>query len=333
MTSARALTGCLTGTAVGDALGLPYENLSPRRRRRMFPDPDQYHFLFGRGMFSDDTEHACMTAQALLVSGGDPERFARSLAWRLKWWLLGCPAGTGRATLKACLKLWVGVPPHRSGVFSAGNGPCMRAPILGVAHGHEPDRLRDLARRSTRVTHTDPKAEHAALAVALAAHLSATEAALPPNEAAERIVAGLDSTAGELTGLIRRAAAAADRETDAFAADLNLDRGVTGYVYHTVPVVVHAWLRHRDDFRSAVLAVIRCGGDTDSTAAIVGGIVGARVGVEGIPEPWRAGLCEWPRNLNWIDRLGRELADGLSEDAPRNAIPANPSGVLARNLV
>src|SRR5690242_17947246 len=48
----RALTGCLTGTAVGDALGLPTEGLSPRRARRLFPDVDRYHFLFGRGMFS-----------------------------------------------------------------------------------------------------------------------------------------------------------------------------------------------------------------------------------------------------------------------------------------
>src|SRR5829696_7451472 len=134
MADEHSLTGCLTGTAVGDALGLPHEGLSPRRARRLYPDTDRYHFLFGRGMFSDDTEHACMTAQALLVSGGEPTRFVRSLAWRLRWWLLGCPLGIGRATLKACLKLWFGVPPDRSGVFTGGNGPCMRAPILGVKY-------------------------------------------------------------------------------------------------------------------------------------------------------------------------------------------------------
>ena len=333
MSTARALIGSLTGTAVGDALGLPYENLSPRRARKLFPATDRYHFLFGRGMFSDDTEHACMTAQALLASGGEPDRFARSLARRLRWWLLGCPAGTGRATLKACLKLWVGISPKRSGVFSAGNGPCMRAPILGVAFGHQPDRLRDLVRLSTRLTHTDPKAEHAALAVALAAHLSATEATFIATDAIARIVAGLDPSADALAQLLRQAAAAVDRETEAFAADLKLGRGVTGYVYHTVPVVVHAWLRHRDDFRSAIQAVIRCGGDTDTTAAIVGGIAGARVGVEGIPEPWRSGLGEWPRNLRWIDRLGRELASGVAENAPRKSVPVNPAGIVARNMV
>jgi ADP-ribosyl-[dinitrogen reductase] hydrolase len=333
MTTARALTGCLTGTAVGDALGLPYENLSPRRARRLYPDTDRYHFLFGRGMFSDDTEHACMTAQALLASGGEPTRFVRSLAWRLRWWLVGCPPAIGFATLKACLKLWLGVSPDRSGVFSAGNGPCMRAPILGLAHGDRPDLLRDFVRRSTRLTHTDPKAEHSALAIALAAHLSATEATLSPVDTVERIAAGLESTAGELIDLLRRAARATDQETEAFAADMKLGRGVTGYVYHTVPVVIHAWLQSPDDYARAIQAIIRCGGDTDTTAAILGGIIGARVGVEGIPERWRAGIGEWPRNLKWIDRLGRELAAGLAHNTPRRSVPVHPAGIVARNLV
>ena len=159
MADERAITGCLTGLAVGDALGLPYENLSPRRAGRLFTDVDRYHFLFGRGMFSDDTEHACMTAQALLASGGDGSRFARSLSWRLRWWLFGCPPAIGLATLKACLKLWLGFSPNRSGVRSAGNGPCMRGPILGVALGDRPEMLGEFLARSTRMTHTDPRAE------------------------------------------------------------------------------------------------------------------------------------------------------------------------------
>ena len=66
----RALIGCLLGTAAGDALGLPYEGMSAARGRRVFPDTDRHHFLFGRGMVSDDTEHACFIARALIVSKG-----------------------------------------------------------------------------------------------------------------------------------------------------------------------------------------------------------------------------------------------------------------------
>jgi ADP-ribosylglycohydrolase len=332
MPSETALTGCLIGTAIGDALGLPFEGLSARRARRLFSDADRYHFLFGRGMISDDTEHACMAAQSLLASGGDPGRFSRSLAWRLRWWLIGCPPAIGKATLLACLRLWLGYSPPRSGVHSAGNGPCMRAPILGVAHGDRPDLLRDFVQRCTRITHTDPRAEHAALAVACAAHLSAAGIA-SPTDAADRIAEAIGPTASELSNLVRRAASARDRTTPSFAGDLGLERGVTGFVMHTIPVVMHAWLRFPNDYVSAVQAVIECGGDTDTTGAIVGGIVGARTGVEGIPIIWRQRLAEWPRDLRWIARLGRELSLALAEDQPRRTVPLNPIGLIGRNMI
>ena len=40
------------------------------------------------------------------------------------------PAGVGLATARACLKLWLGFSPERSGIYSAGNGPAMRSAVL-----------------------------------------------------------------------------------------------------------------------------------------------------------------------------------------------------------
>src|SRR4051794_24379754 len=130
-----AFTGVLLGTAVGDALGLPREGLSRRRAERIFgPGPLRHRLAFGRGMVSDDTEHTCMAAQALLASGGDPERFARSFAWRLRWWLLALPAGGGAATAPAVIKLWFCFPRRAIGVRSAGNPAAMRRPsVCGYA--------------------------------------------------------------------------------------------------------------------------------------------------------------------------------------------------------
>jgi ADP-ribosylglycohydrolase len=161
--------GALLGTMAGDAVGLPREGLSARRASRLFGGgPIRHRLLFGRGMCSDDTEHACMTGQALLLSGGDPRRFARSLAWRLRGWLLGVPAGVGWATLRAIAKLWLGFPPNRSGVRSAGNGPAMRASVLGL-YARDDAHLAELVAASSRLTHTDPRAEAGAMAVAVAA--------------------------------------------------------------------------------------------------------------------------------------------------------------------
>ncbi|MCX7256250.1 MAG: ADP-ribosylglycohydrolase family protein [Polaromonas sp.] len=332
------LVGSLIGTAMGDAIGLPYEGLSRRRGASMLGAPTRQRLFFGRGMVSDDTEHACMTAQALIVSGGDVAAFRKNLASRLRWWLLPLPAGVGLATARAVLRLWVGISPEKSGVFSAGNGPAMRAPIIGAAID-DLQALRPLVRASTRLTHTDEKAEFGALAAALAAHMAARQA-LP--------VAGADFLAqlktllagegGEFLALMDAAVKSVSQRqtTQQFAAAIGLERGVSGYMFHTMPVVIHAWLMHQNDFCTAIVAIVECGGDTDSTAAILGGIVGASCGPAGIPADWQRALLEWPRSIRWMTRLGRALgraqaqapAAGVKQRAPELFFPA----VLLRNV-
>jgi ADP-ribosyl-[dinitrogen reductase] hydrolase len=322
------LAGVILGTAVGDALGLPRENLSPRRARRLFgPPPLRHRFVLGRGMTSDDTEHTCLVAQALLRQPRDAQRFARSLAWGLRWWLLGLPAGTGRATLRATLKLWLGFPPARSGVFSAGNGPAMRSALLGVCLGHDLDRLRDFVRVSTRLTHTDPRAERGALLVALAVHHGPSGFFARAREVAE----GDTELAGLLTRMeehLARGSTAAE-----LADALGLSRGVTGYIYHSGTLALYGWLRHPDDFRAAVEEVIDLGGDADSTGAIAGAVSGACLGAEAIPEEWVRGLWEWPRSVAWMRALAGRLAEASPEGQGRGALPLFWPGLLPRNLL
>jgi ADP-ribosylglycohydrolase len=334
------VAGVILGTAVGDALGLPREGLSRRRARRLFGDPPLRHcLLFGRGLVSDDTDHTCMAGQALLRAPEDAAAFARSLAWRLRWWLLGLPAGTGWATLRAVLKLWVGFPPARSGVWSAGNGPAMRAGLLGVCLGHDPDRLRSYVRASTRLTHTDPRAERGAYLVALAAHLGAVGG--PQGVRGDAFLRecrqALPDADEELRGLLGRLEDHLGRDAPAvqLADALGLQRGVSGYVYHTVPLALCCWLRHPRDFRAAVEEVIALGGDTDSTGALVGGIAGATLGAGVIPAEWLDGLREWPRSVGWMrrlaDRLERQFARA-GRAAPEGPLPLFWPGVIPRNL-
>jgi ADP-ribosylglycohydrolase len=330
---ASAIVGAILGTAVGDALGLPYENLS-RRRVRRWGAPDHYHFLFGRGMTSDDTEHTCMVAQSLIVSAGRPELFARDFARRLRWWLLGLPVGIGRATLRSCLKLWLGFGPERSGVYSAGNAPAMRAAVLGAAV-EDPNSLRALVRVSTRVTHTDPRAEHGALVVALAAMLARSKTDTRGSFFLDGLRSWLTEESGaklltQLESAVR--SVEAGETTEEFATSQGWGRRVTGFVNQTVPVAIHAWLRHPRDYQAAVSAVICCGGDTDTTAAIVGGIVGAAVGKEGIPSEWLANLAEWPRTVAWMERLGGRLAEVMRTGQPGKTLPVSVAGLFGRNV-
>ena len=293
------------------------------------------HFLGSRGMVSDDAEHTCFVAQSLIATAGEPKAFVRALARRLRFWLLGGPAGIGLATLRAILRLWVGIPPERSGVWSAGNGPAMRSALLGVCCGNDSARLRELVRLSSRLTHTDPRAEAGALAVAVAAHLASGD--LPVGVLPAAYLQSIEQmlSESELRTLIGKVvdSVRAGETTDTFAAAIGAGERVTGYVNQTVPVVLHAWLSFPNDYRSAVLAVIRCGGDTDTTAAIVGAIVGAAVGKEGIPAEWLAGLAEWPRTVDWMEGLGRQLAAVMASGREQKPLGLPIVPLPARNLL
>lgn len=214
-------------------------------------------------MISDDTEHACMTAQALIASRGDGARFSSSLAWRLRFWLLGLPAGTGKATLRAIVKLWLGFPPDRSGVFSAGNGPAMRAAILGVCLATRPERLREFVRRSSRITHTEPRAEEGALAVALAARAGASDGleGLDPFALLNGLRSEVASDELRLAIDLIEAALRKGETAEQFAERLGLNRGVSGYANHTAPVALYCWMRSPGDCRTAVEEAILLGGD------------------------------------------------------------------------
>ena len=327
------IVGCMLGTAIGDAMGLAYENISPLRARRMLGSPDSYRFLFGRGMISDDTEHTCIVAQSLIASEFKAERFGRELGRRLRSWFLSFPAGIGMGTVKACAKLCLFVSFRRSGIFSAGNGPAMRSAIIGAAVD-DTELLKSLINVSTRITHTDPKAEYGALAVALAANMAAHYSLVDPEMYLSFLREELPKEADELLFLLQTAVESVNCgcDTSDFACFLGLENGVSGYVYNTVPVAIHSWLSNQHDFRNAVKSIIKCGGDADTTASIVGGIVGAGVGHSGLPKEWIDNIFEWPCSTSWIESLGIQLAKVITSGEAERPLQLFRPFVILRNL-
>jgi ADP-ribosylglycohydrolase len=331
----KSLIGCLLGAAVGDALGLTYEGLSKQRIRKISPEIKGYHFFFNRGMVSDDTEHLCLVAQALIVSAGDERKFLKSLAWRLRFWLLGLPAGVGLATLRSIMKLWLGFSPTKSGVFSAGNGAAMRSSILGVCYGNDPEKLVRLVKLSTGITHSDPKAEYGAFAVAIAAYLASQDRDILPGDYYKILAKNLQAKNREFLDLIGQVCDSIKQgeDSESFAVRLGLKRGITGYIYHTVPIVIHVWLRYQDNYKTAIQEMIKLGGDTDTTAAILGGIIGARVGKSGIPQQWLDHFGEYPRNIPWLEKLGQRLTSVIIEKQPQSALFIPIYFILIRNIL
>lgn len=318
----------LVGSAAGDALGLPYENLSASRSTKLLGPPDRFRMALGRGMVSDDAEHACMTAAAFASYGGDIERFRRDLARRLRWWILAAPPGVGLATLKSIVRLWLGISPKRSGVWSAGNGPAMRAAVLGRVVDR--DSLFVFVEASTLITHRDPLAVIGAYAVALASARFAESSRPPADEIGELVNAlrkietpalakAIDWFAEALTAAAE--SIARDESTPAFADHFCRKAGsVSGYILETVPIALHAAYRSHDA-HEAIAECIRCGGDTDSVASIAGGIVGMN------DPTLLAKLMEWPCDERWLRKLSEAAANGSSPPRfptvlrlPRNAM-------------
>lgn len=328
-----AILGCILGTAVGDAIGLPYEGLSRQRIKKFVTDPLKHRFFFGKGMVSDDTEHTCMVAQALLVSGGEPALFEKQLAKRFRWWLLGMPAGVGLATGRAILKLWLGISPSRSGVWSAGNGPAMRSAVIGVYARDNDAQLTELVKKSTLITHRDPKALKGAMIVAKAAAYNASANEFDMDDGVKAILPIINDDE-ELRELIDKAIKSTKNKETAyeFCKSMGFHKGVSGYIYHTLPVVYQIWLRYPRDFESAITEAVMCGGDTDTVAAILGGMIGAGCGQDGIPKRWIDGVMEWPRTITWMKRLANALAKNRKDKAISAAIMLNIPGVLLRNI-
>ncbi len=203
----------------------------------------------------------------------------------------------------------------------------MRSAVIGAFFADDLDRRRAFVAASTKMTHTDPRAEIAALAVAEAT-------ALIVRGRHEEILSMLPCVGDnkEWRALCQKLADAHSERLSVvdFANTLGLARGVTGYAFHTVPVAIYAVLRHPDCFRTALIDALNCGGDTDTVGAIVGGMMGARVGSTGIPAEWADRIAEWPCSLAVLKAIARELSGPTGTGKPvRYFWP----GILLRNLI
>jgi ADP-ribosylglycohydrolase len=301
------VAGVLLGTAVGDACGVPFEGLAPERvanrlaRRPLVPY-----------VVSDDTEHTALVARALVRSGGDPLELARQLARGLRRWLWALPPMIGWGTLRGLVRSCLGWSPATSGVRSPGSGPAMRAALLGVV-GTDDHHVRALVAASSRITHRDPRAEDAALAIARAARTGDPEA----------LGAIARQCRTREVGDAIAAVAAAAR----LGLDLSLhgwSRGVPGYCVDVVAAATWVWATSPTDGRAAVERAVRLGGDTDTVAAIAGALVGATAGPRALPAAWRRDALAWPLTIDYLDRLADAVVGGeLPRDRTLIALPRN----------
>jgi ADP-ribosylglycohydrolase len=265
----RALTS-LRGLAVGDALGAQFfvpGNPETLRRRELPPGP---------WAWTDDTEMACSVLAVLAVlvhdRSVDQDALARSFAEHHD------PArGYGRAVSRMLERFRAGAhwSDEAAGLFdgagSWGNGAAMRVAPLGAWYADDPARAAAGAERSAYVTHQHREAVAGAIAVGVAAAL----------------VAGGENRPGPLLDAVlervpRSAVQAGTRRARDLLdyADIGTVAAVLGCgrrtsAHDTVPFALWAAARHLGDYQRALWSCLQAGGDTDTTGAIVGGILAA----------------------------------------------------------
>jgi ADP-ribosylglycohydrolase len=320
------LTGTLLGTALGDALGLPCEGLSAPTIARRFGSVDRFRLLGRTGFVSDDTEQSALVAQSLTRHPHDVDACVRSFRRSLLGWFSRLPWGVGLATVRACVRIALGLKP--TGVMSAGNGAAMRSAIIGSFFHDQPEPRREFAKRLALVTHRDDRAVEGAVFVAevAAACVCNSGPVLTASALAEarRVV-----TNPQLGEALDRAFDLASQNVDIHHAAEAL--GNSGFVVHTVPFALYGLLTAKTEPLDTLTQAISAGGDTDSIGAILGGWLGARHGESGLPAALIHHIHDGPFGPTHLRRLATCLASTRSGHSL--PIPSySPTAALARNL-
>jgi ADP-ribosylglycohydrolase/tetratricopeptide (TPR) repeat protein len=258
------IAAALVGYACGDALGVPWEGQPPSAIDLTMVGQLPERPGWARGATSDDTALTLLVAEHLANAGAaDPQAFLAALAERAP----DIP-GLGPTTA-AAIKQYRSTGHQHAGDGNT-NGALMRTLPVGWATPlRAADRRRDWAVALAAATHPGAEARCAAAIGAACASwaVEGADAKLLPEVAAEEaavVVAATGADPAIIDGL--RAVAA-----DAWAPPAD---GISLHPYPTLLAVLHC-IHSTATLPQAVEAAVALGGDTDTVAALVAGLLGA----------------------------------------------------------
>ncbi len=299
--------GALAGLALGDALGMPTQAMSPQQIRAVYgrvtglvdADASQpYAPGMAAGSVTDDTEQALLVASLLVAGRGssarvtlDAHEFAHALlAWEDSMIERGSLDLLGPSTKAALERVRGGEDPLAVGGEGTTNGAAMRVTPIGIAVSTtDPEAFADAVWSSCRVTHATRQGFQSAALVAAAVSLgidSARSTAPDLRALLWKAVTFVDSlpARGAWTpdpGVIaatRRAMQLAANPASSALECLAQQVGTSVASAHSIPMAFA--LLARDPSPQALLDAANLGGDTDTIGAIAGAILGAALGVE-----------------------------------------------------
>jgi ADP-ribosylglycohydrolase len=276
----------LDGLGLGDALGEMFsyraESAATRLQQNDLPAGPWFH--------TDDTEMAISICATLKSHGCvEQDELAKRFARRFE---RDPERGYGKMTRIQMREIIAGAKWRHAaanafgGQGSMGNGGAMRVAPLGAYFADDLAKCAEEARASTVVTHSHREGVAGAIAVAVAAASAWQFRDRDSTRVKDLFSAVLNHTPD---GQVRRGilvASTMERETPLVAAAKALGNGSQVTAPDTVPFCVWMAAHHSDNFVEALGQTISVGGDCDTNAAIVGGIVAMSAGRESIPAEW-----------------------------------------------
>ena len=335
--------GCIIGGAAGDALGYAVEFMSEPLLFQTYGNRGitQYQLVDGKARFSDDTQMTLFTANALLngaekvLCGQTRYGFIPYLASAYRAWFKTQTSEfaydpENRFWIQNVKELYAWRAPGNTCLDAIRDGCCgsveepvndskgcggvMRvAPIgLFLGGGKMPIAEVDmLGATSAALTHGH---EMGYIPAAMLVHIIAILAHRSEISLKEAVLEALDSVETLFEGakhlpafaaLIRKAVALSETKKFTILAIHDLGEGWCGD--EALAIAIYCALKYQDDFDKAIMAAVNHRGDSDSTGAITGNILGAYMGVFGIPS-------KYTENLELISVL-EEVADDLYDCA------------------
>jgi ADP-ribosylglycohydrolase len=306
LTTAQLDRGCgvLLGTAAGDALGAPYEFGPPRGPQLEVAMVGGGSFGWEPGEWTDDTSMAIAIAE-VAATGADlrEEEALDAVALRLHQWSQNAKdvgvqtrsvlSRAGQHGISAQTARTESAALHKLTGRTAGNGSLMRTAPVALAYLDDEAALVEAVRSVSELTHYDPEAGDACVLWCCAIRHAILTGVLDARIGLQHI----DPDRRELWAT-RLDVAEASQPSDFTNNGWVVEALQAAWCAITTTPVPQdnpaAGVFRVDHLRLALDAAVRGGNDTDTVAAIAGGLLGAAYGASAVPADWRRVLHGWP---------------------------------------
>ena len=322
MTKLDRFRGCLVGGAAGDALGYAVEFVSIEDILFQKYGPSgitSYDLERGCGtaLISDDTQMTLFTANALLLDTSQTD-VVQNIANCYKDWyqtqFVTCDAAKGqyawlmnvpelfarRAPGHTCLEA---IEQGANGTTerpindSKGCGGLMRVAPIGLYYSGSTLPIAEsdmLGAKAAAITHGHDLGYIPAAALVHIIRMIVENEGMPLKEIVQDSILAMNDMFPDaehicdFIGLMQKAVTLAESNLDDLDGIHELGSGWVAE--ETLAIAVFCALRHEHDLEHALIAAVNHRGDSDSTGAVTGNILGAYLGFDAIPEKFRQNL-------------------------------------------